>query len=77
MLHLRWKRKGIAIVAALIVVGGVTASLAIGLATPQRVSSTALGPEWNCSRVALLVTSCTPAPQPPRMIIRVSYGLRV
>ena len=33
--------------------------VAIGMAYPEPVSSAALGPEWECSRQALVWTTCT------------------
>ena len=37
----------------------VTAAVAMGLAYPETVSSNALGPDWQCTRVAFVFTSCT------------------
>jgi hypothetical protein len=36
----------------------VVAGVAIAL-TPEQVSSGALGPDWQCARIALAFTSCT------------------
>jgi hypothetical protein len=57
MLHSLWTRKGIALVAAIASV--MAAVLLVWLTSLVPVSSAALGPEWQCSRVALLFTSCT------------------
>lgn len=37
----------------------VTAAIAMGLSYPDPVSSGALGPDWQCTRLALVFTSCT------------------
>ena len=37
----------------------VTAAVALGLSYPEPVSSGALGPDWQCSRLAFVFTSCT------------------
>ena len=36
----------------------VAAAVSIGLAYPEPVSSAALGPDWQCTRLALVFTSC-------------------
>jgi len=42
------------VVAAVLTVGAVTAGL------PQGVSEARLGPGWQCSRTAFLITTCSP-----------------
>ena len=37
----------------------VTAAVAMGLSYPEPVSSGALGPDWQCTRLAFVFTSCT------------------
>ena len=49
-------------IAALVVIVtlvAVTAAVAMGLATPEPVSSGVLGPDWQCTRLAMVFTSCT------------------
>src|SRR5690349_3283095 len=38
----------------------VTAAAAMGLMYTEQVSSAALGPDWQCTRVAFVFTSCSP-----------------
>jgi hypothetical protein len=38
---------------------GVATAMAIGLTHPEPVPSGALGPDWQCARLALVFTSCT------------------
>ncbi|MBI5319510.1 hypothetical protein [Bradyrhizobium sp.] len=45
------------VVAATLV--AVTAAVAMGLTYPDPVSSGALGPDWQCTRLAFVFTSCT------------------
>ena len=49
----------IAVSVAVATLVAVTAAMAIGLADPAPVSSGALGPDWQCTRLALVFTSCT------------------
>ena len=50
-----WTPKGLVFAAAL---ACVVAMAGIGLAYPQPVSNAALGPEWQCSRLAFVWTTC-------------------
>jgi hypothetical protein len=54
MSHNPWTRKEIALLAAVVTFAAV---LSIGLADP--VPHAALGPEWQCSRLAFVFTTCT------------------
>jgi hypothetical protein len=49
----------IAVSVVVVTLVGVAAAMAIGLAHPEPVSSGALGPDWQCARLALVFTSCT------------------
>jgi hypothetical protein len=51
--------KGLALVAATATVACVVALLSIALAFPEPISSAALGPDWQCSRIAFVFTTCT------------------
>jgi hypothetical protein len=59
MLHRLWTWKGIALVGALAAAGCVVTVLSVGLASPEPVAGAALGPEWQCSRSAFVLTTCT------------------
>ena len=43
----------------LVTLVAVATAVAIGLTHPEPVSSGALGPHWQCTRLALVFTSCT------------------
>lgn len=49
----------IAACVAVVTLVAVAAAFAIGLTHPEPVSSGALGPDWQCTRLALVFTSCT------------------
>ena len=48
---------GVSVVVVTLV--AVATAMAVGLAHPEPVSSGALGPDWQCTRLALVFTSCT------------------
>ena len=54
-----WTAKNLVFVAAIVSLACVAAVVAIGLAYPEPVSSAALGPDWQCSRLAFVWTTCT------------------
>lgn len=43
-----------------VMVVAVTAAAAMGLMYTEQVSSGALGPDWQCTRLAFVFTSCSP-----------------
>lgn len=45
--------------AVVVTLVAVTAAVAMGLTNPEPVSSGMLGPDWQCTRLALVFTSCT------------------
>jgi hypothetical protein len=49
----------VAVSVAVVTLVAVAAAMAIGLAHPEPVSSGTLGPDWQCTRLALVFTSCT------------------
>jgi hypothetical protein len=55
-----WTRKGVVLTGALAMLACVAALLSVDLTVPDPVASAALGAEWQCSRVAFVLTSCTP-----------------
>jgi hypothetical protein len=54
-----WTPKNLAFVAAVVSVACVAAVVFTGFAHPEPVSSATLGPDWQCSRLALVWTTCT------------------
>ena len=49
----------IAACVAVVTLVAITAAVAIGMTHPEPVSSGMLGPDWQCTRLALVFTSCT------------------
>ena len=49
----------IAACVAVVTLVAITAAVAIGMTHPEPVPSGMLGPDWQCTRVALVFTSCT------------------
>ena len=57
MIHNWWTSRNFIFVAAVASLACV--AIAIGLAHPEPVPNAALGPDWQCSRLAFVWTSCT------------------
>lgn len=53
-----WTRRILLLSVAVVTLAAVAAAFSIGLAYPEPVSSAALGPNWQCTRLAFVVTSC-------------------
>ena len=71
MIQNLWNHKGLALLVAIATVTCVVALLSIGLASPEPISSAALGPDWQCSRIAFVFTTCTRLPHAESAAIRV------
>jgi hypothetical protein len=54
-----WTVRNLVFVAAIVSLACVAALVGIGLVYPEPVSSAALGPDWQCTRLALVWTTCT------------------
>jgi hypothetical protein len=54
-----WTARKLIFVVAIALLACVAAFVAIGLVYPEPVSSAALGPDWQCSRLAFVWTTCT------------------
>ena len=59
MIHNWWTLKNFVYAAAITSLTCVAVIVAIKLAYPQPVSSAALGPEWQCTRLAFVWTTCS------------------
>jgi hypothetical protein len=55
-----WTRKGVVLVAVIVTFTCVAALLSVNLASSDPISSAALGADWQCSRIAFVLTTCTP-----------------
>jgi adenine-specific DNA methylase len=53
-----WTRKNLVLAAAILSLA-LIGFVAIGLSYPEPAASAALGPDWQCSRLALVFTTCS------------------
>ena len=53
-----WTRSILALSVAVVMLVAIAAAVSIGLAYPEPVSSAALGPDWQCTRLAFVLTTC-------------------
>jgi hypothetical protein len=58
MTRFAWSVRGVVASVAVVTLVATAAAVSIGLAYPEQVSSGALGPDWQCTRLALVFTSC-------------------
>ncbi len=54
-----WTARNLVFVVAIVSFACIAAVVAIGLVYPEPVSSATLGPDWQCSRLAFVWTTCT------------------
>ena len=59
MTHKLLSRKALMLITVIGATACVVALLSIGLTAHEPVASAALGPEWQCSRLALVLTTCS------------------
>lgn len=58
MFHNWWTPKSLVLALAIVVLACVAGALATAVVQPEPVSRAALGPDWQCSRVAFVWTTC-------------------
>ena len=61
MIHHRWTPRSLVLAAAIVLFACVAGAAATGLVRPEPVASAALGPDWQCSRLAFVWTTCSRA----------------
>jgi hypothetical protein len=76
MIHQLYRRKGLALLAIIVMIGVGLALLSAGNLSHETVASAALGPGWQCSRIAFVVTTCTRDPTPERARVHVAQPSR-
>jgi hypothetical protein len=54
-----WTRKYLIVAAGIIALACASSVAAFGLSTPEPAASAALGPEWQCSRLIFVFTTCS------------------
>ena len=55
----RWTRRSLVLATAVIALACAFGLAAFGLSTPEPVASAALGPDWQCSRLVFVFTTCS------------------
>jgi hypothetical protein len=76
MIYQLFGRKGFAVLAVIVVIGFGIALLSAGSLSHETVAGAALGPGWQCSRVAFVMTTCTRDPMPERARVHVEQPSR-
>jgi hypothetical protein len=69
MSHNWWTRKYIGYSLAFVLFACVVAFVAVGMASPDPLQSAALGPHWQCSRMAFVFTICSRVSQVESAIV--------
>ncbi|MCA6121680.1 hypothetical protein J6500_07160 [Bradyrhizobium sp. WSM 1704] len=71
MMSKLWSGRGVAIATAVVTCAALVVLVSWSVVSPAAVSSGALGPEWQCSRVAFVLTTCIRAAEARRQVIPV------
>jgi adenine-specific DNA methylase len=66
-----WTRKNLVLAAAIVALAFI-GFVVIGVSYPEPAASAALGPEWQCSRLAFVFTTCRRAGHSQAMAIRLA-----
>jgi adenine-specific DNA methylase len=69
--HNWWTRKNL-VLAASVVALAFAGLITIGVTHPEPAASAALGPEWHCSRLAFVFTTCSRVKQSRVMAVRLA-----
>jgi uncharacterized membrane protein YccC len=72
MPHHWWTRKHLVFTLALVLLACIAAAVAMGLGSPEPAQSATLGPQWQCSRLAFVVTICSRVSEIERATVRVA-----
>ncbi len=72
MPHHWWTRKRLVFTLALVSLACIAAAVVMGLGSPEPAQSAALGPQWQCSRLAFVFTICSRVSEIERAIVRVA-----
>ena len=56
-----WTRKSLVLTAAAVALASAIGVYATGVSYPEPVSRVTLGPDWECTRLAFLFTTCSRA----------------
>ncbi|MCA1453922.1 hypothetical protein I6F35_11930 [Bradyrhizobium sp. BRP22] len=76
MIHQIYSRKGFALLAIIVVIGFAVALFSAGGLFQETVASASLGPGWQCSRIAFVMTTCTKDARPERARVQAEQRSR-
>jgi len=68
--HTGWTLKSIVYAAAIVSLASIAVVVTIGLDQPDPARSAALGPQWQCSRMVFVWTTCTRVKQAEAASVR-------
>jgi hypothetical protein len=71
MLSNWWNRKNLVLAAALVALAFI-GFVVMGVSYPEPAASAALGPDWQCSRLAFVFTTCSRAKHSQSVAVRVA-----
>ena len=66
-----WTRKNLVLAAAVVALA-LIGFVVVGVSYPEPAASAALGPDWKCSRLAFVFTTCSRAKHSQSMAVRVA-----
>ena len=72
MPHNWWTRKTLVLAAAAVALACVIGFVAIGVSYPEPVARATLGPDWQCSRLAFVFTTCSRVKHTEAMPVRMA-----
>jgi hypothetical protein len=72
MPHPWWNHRTLILAAAAVALAFAIGFGGIGLSSPEPVASAALGPDWQCSRLAFVFTTCTRVKHSQAVPVRVA-----
>ena len=72
MPHNWWTRKSLVMAAAAVALASAIGVFATGVSYPEPVARGTLGPDWQCSRLAFVFTTCSRAKHTEAMPVRMA-----
>lgn len=67
-----WTRRSLVLAGAAVVLASAIGVFATGVSYPEPVARASLGPDWQCTRLAFVFTTCSRAKHTEAMPVRVA-----
>jgi len=67
-----WTRRSLVLTVAAVALASAIGVFATGVSYPEPVARATLGPDWQCSRLAFVFTTCSRAKHTEAMPVRVA-----